>query len=74
MRTLTIDVGGTGIKLLPIDDEGGALATRHRELTPRPSTPEVIMAVIHEMVAPERRVLPPPGTVSSYMAGSAPIG
>ena len=37
MRTLTIDIGGTGIKLLPIDDEGRALAKRHRELTPKPS-------------------------------------
>ena len=51
MRTLTIDIGGTGIKLLPVDDEGRALATRHRELTPRPSTPAAIVAVIHEMVA-----------------------
>ena len=49
MRTLTIDIGGTGIKLLPIDDEGQPLAKRHRELTPRPSTPEAVMAVIDEM-------------------------
>ena len=51
MRTLTIDIGGTGIKLLPIDDEGRALAKRHRELTPKPSTPDAVMAVIREMVA-----------------------
>ena len=51
MRTLTIDIGGTGIKLLPIDDAGRALALRHRELTPKPSTPDAVMAVIREMVA-----------------------
>lgn len=51
MRTLTIDIGGTGIKLLPIDDAGEALAKRHRELTPKPSTPDAVIAVIREMVA-----------------------
>ena len=50
MRTLTIDIGGTGIKLLPINDTGQAFTTRHRELTPRPSTPDAVMTVIREMV------------------------
>lgn len=48
-RTLTIDIGGTGIKLLPVDDEGSALAERHRELTPKPSTPEAVLALIKDM-------------------------
>lgn len=51
MRTLTIDIGGTGIKLLPIDTEGKPLAERHRELTPRPSTPAAVMRLIESMVA-----------------------
>ena len=51
MRTLAIDIGGTGIKLLPIDDDGRALAKRHRELTPKPSTPDAVLAVISTMVA-----------------------
>ena len=50
MRTLTIDIGGTGIKLLPINDTDQAFTRRHRELTPRPSTPDAVMAVIREMV------------------------
>ena len=54
MRTLTIDIGGTGIKLLPIDDEGRALAKRHRELTPKPSTPDAVIAVIRKMVAAQK--------------------
>ena len=45
MRTLTIDIGGTGIKLLPIDNEGQPLAKRHRELTPKPSTPVAVMGL-----------------------------
>ena len=51
IRTLTIDIGGTGIKMLPVDESGDALADRHRELTPRPSTPEAVLALIGEMVA-----------------------
>ncbi|MGH6884445.1 MAG: ROK family protein [Geminicoccales bacterium] len=51
MRTLTIDIGGTGIKLLPIDSEGRPLAERHRELTPKPSTPAAVMGLIESMVA-----------------------
>jgi polyphosphate glucokinase len=49
MRTLTIDIGGTGIKLLPVDDNGDRLAERHRELTPMPATPEAVLAVIGDM-------------------------
>ena len=51
MRTLTIDIGGTGIKLLPIGDDSQALAERQRELTPKPSPPDAVMAVIRTMVA-----------------------
>ena len=50
LRTLTIDIGGTGIKLLPIDNEGQALAERHRELTPKPSDPDGVLALIGEMI------------------------
>ena len=51
VRTLAIDIGGTGIKMLPIDGEGNALAARARELTPHPSPPEAVMGVIREMLA-----------------------
>ena len=50
-RTLTIDIGGTGIKLLPVDEEGRPLGARHRELTPKPSPPEAVIGLIREMVA-----------------------
>lgn len=54
MRTLTIDIGGTGIKLLPIDNAGKPLAKRHRELTPKPSTPAAVMRRIENMVARQK--------------------
>ena len=50
MRTLTIDIGGTGIKILPVAASGSPLAERHRELTPKPATPAAVMNVIAGMV------------------------
>lgn len=48
--TLTIDIGGTGIKQLPVDEQGNALAERARQLTPDPATPEAVMTVIRGMI------------------------
>jgi polyphosphate glucokinase len=50
-RTLTIDIGGTGIKMIPLDGEGNPLGERARELTPKPALPDNVMAVIQKMVA-----------------------
>ncbi len=51
LRTLTIDIGGTGIKMLPLDERGEATAERARELTPRPALPDAVLEVIRGMVA-----------------------
>ncbi len=50
-RTLTIDIGGTGIKMLPMDSKGKPLAERARELTPQPAQPEAVMETIKRMLA-----------------------
>jgi len=50
LRTLTIDIGGTGVKMLLIDAQGRAFSERSRELTPKPSTPEAVIAVIRRML------------------------
>lgn len=50
-RTLTIDIGGTGIKMLPIDGAGAPLGVRTRELTPSPAHPEPVLALIQDMLA-----------------------
>jgi polyphosphate glucokinase len=50
-RTLTIDIGGTGIKMLPIDRHGAPLGVRARQLTPSPAHPEPVLALIRSMLA-----------------------
>ncbi len=50
LRTLTVDIGGTGIKTLPINDKGEPLAERARLLTPKPSTPDRVLEVIKQMI------------------------
>lgn len=49
-RTLTIDIGGTGIKMLPVDGRGEPLADRARMLTPKPAKPDRVCDVIRAML------------------------
>lgn len=47
MRTLAIDIGGTGIKVIVLDDAGTPLTERARVGTPQPATPtSVIQAIV----------------------------
>ncbi len=50
-RTLTIDIGGTGIKVLRLDSKGQPLGDRARELTPQPALPHAVIATIRRMLA-----------------------
>lgn len=51
MKSLGIDIGGTGIKAAIVDTKTGELLSeRHRITTPKPATPEAIAKVIKEMV------------------------
>ena len=52
MRTLAIDIGGTGIKALVLGPDGTALTERVRVETPRPATPDAILAAIGTLVTP----------------------
>jgi len=45
-RTLSVDVGGTGIKMLVLDATGHPVTERTRQLTPKPAHPEGVLAVI----------------------------
>lgn len=76
MRTLTIDIGGTGIKVLPVDLVGNPLGERHRELTPQPSTPEAVMELIRRMIAAQepfdRVSIGFPGVVMHGVVKTAP--
>ena len=51
MPTLTIDIGGTGLKMVPLDAQGNAVTKRMRELTPRPAHPEPVLEVLRGMIA-----------------------
>lgn len=46
VRTLTIDIGGSGIKVMVLDDQGNPLTDRDRVDTPEPPTPEAVLAAI----------------------------
>jgi polyphosphate glucokinase len=50
MRTLTVDIGGTGIKTLLLDVAGQPIGERVRERTPKPSTPANVLALIERMM------------------------
>lgn len=49
MKTLAIDIGGSGIKALLLDPQGNPLGERDRIKTPKPATPEAVMAVLGEL-------------------------
>lgn len=52
--TLTVDIGGTGIKIMLLDASGQPLTERIRALTPTGPTPERVIQTIEEL----RRQLP----------------
>src|ERR1700690_2063692 len=52
VRTLAIDIGGTGLKATLLDDKGKALHERVRVETPRPATPGSILAALVKLVVP----------------------
>jgi len=51
-RTLCIDIGGTGLKALVVDDKGKTLVDRVRVETPRPATPRAIVPAVVRLVKP----------------------
>jgi polyphosphate glucokinase len=51
VKTLSIDIGGTGIKMILLDAGGRPLTERRRELTPHPAKPAAVLAVIKKMIA-----------------------
>lgn len=55
LRTLCIDIGGTGIKMIVLDPEGEPVNERARELTPKPATPEAMLEVMRGMLSKQPR-------------------
>jgi polyphosphate glucokinase len=46
IRTLVVDIGGSGIKVLVLDGAGRPLTVRDRKKTPSLATPSAILKVI----------------------------
>ncbi|HEY3817803.1 MAG TPA: ROK family protein [Polyangiaceae bacterium] len=76
VRTLAIDIGGTGLKALVLDPRGKPLTDRARVETPRPATPAAVLRALKELVAPlapfDRISAGFPGVVLDGVAKTAP--
>lgn len=75
-RTLAIDIGGTGIKMIVLDADAHPVNERARTLTPKPATPEAVLEVLKTMVqaqpAHDRVAAGFPGIVKRGVVYSAP--
>lgn len=76
MRTLAVDIGGSAVKAMLLDEKGRALTERHRIETPRPATPKAVLGVIAKLaatLAPFDRVsVGFPGVVRQGVTETAP--
>lgn len=50
-KTLAIDIGGSGIKALVLNEQGLPLGERDRVKTPEPATPEAVLAIVEQLAA-----------------------
>jgi polyphosphate glucokinase len=75
-RTLAIDVGGTGLKALVLDDHGHPITDRVRVETPRPASPEAVVDALVKLVTPlapfDRVSVGFPGVVDRGTTRTAP--
>lgn len=51
IRTLSVDIGGSGVKVLLLDSKGNPLSERVRKETPQPAKPEPVIDAIVELAA-----------------------
>jgi polyphosphate glucokinase len=49
-RTLSIDIGGSGIKVMVLDENGASISERVRLDTPQPPTPEAVLDTITKLI------------------------
>jgi len=52
--TLAVDIGGSGVKMLVLDERGDPLSDRERVPTPRPALPAAVIKLIRKMAEPLR--------------------
>lgn len=68
--TLAIDIGGSGLKMLALDNEGKPLTERLRVPTPDPPTPPRLLAALEKL----REQMPPFDRVSIGYPGVVKLG
>jgi polyphosphate glucokinase len=51
IRTLTVDIGGSGIKVMVLDEAGNPLTERSRVETPQPPKPDAVIDAIAHLAA-----------------------
>ncbi|MEL6854593.1 MAG: ROK family protein [Cyanobacteria bacterium J06607_13] len=49
VKTLAIDIGGSGVKALLLNAQGEPLSDRDRIKTPKPATPSAVMAILEQL-------------------------
>lgn len=76
MSTLAVDIGGTSIKLVVLDDQGEPVTDRKSHATPSPADPDAVLGLICDMAGtlpPHQRVsVGFPGVVKRGVAQNAP--
>ncbi len=76
VRTLAVDVGGTGIKALTLGEEGQPITDRVRIPTPKRATPKAVIGIIRKLAARqdgfERVSVGFPGVVKDGVVYTAP--
>ncbi len=76
MRTLAIDIGGTGLKAMLLGSDGAPLGERARVATPRPATPAAVLPALLELIGPigeyDRVSVGFPGVVTDGVTRTAP--
>ncbi|WP_088240866.1 ROK family protein [Calothrix rhizosoleniae] len=51
LRTLSVDIGGSGIKVIVLDTKGNPITERERLETPKPPKPKPVLDVITQLTA-----------------------
>ena len=50
-QTLSVDIGGSGIKLMVLDEAGMPLTERDRKDTPLIPSPSAVISIVRELAA-----------------------